>query len=106
MIDDNIYLFNQGEKELQDYTYNFNTDENHEFKFILIADTRLGSKYQQLSILNDIYRKGREFGYNNVILCGNISAGLYRVSDDYYETNFIHDTNGQIDYIVENYTGF
>ena len=102
-LDDNIYLFNQGEKELLEYSYNFNTDENHEFKFILIADTRLGSKYQQLSILNDIYRKGREFGFNNVILCGNISAGIYPVTDIYGDTNFIHDTMGQINYIVENY---
>ena len=33
-LDDNIYLFNQGEKELLEYSYNFNTDENHEFKYL------------------------------------------------------------------------
>ena len=42
-------------------------------------------------------------GYDNVILCGNISAGLYPISDIYAETNFVDDTLGQIDYIVDNY---
>ncbi len=42
-------------------------------------------------------------GYDNVILCGNISAGLYPLTKVYAETNFINDTQGQIDYIVSHY---
>jgi hypothetical protein len=84
-------------------TFNFSTDDNNEFKFIAIADTRLGSKSQQLSILNDIYQKGHDMGFNKAILCGNISAGLYPLTDIYSETNFVDDTQGQIQYIVDNY---
>ena len=97
-------MINMGDIEYHEKnTYDFATNNENEFKFIAISDTRLGSKYQQLSILNDIYQKGYDNGYDNVILCGNISAGLYRISDLYSETNFINDTQSQIDYIVENY---
>lgn len=102
--DDDIYLFNKGEKELnEDNTYKFETDENNEFKFIAISDTRFGSKFQQLSILNDIYLKGYEMGYRNVILCGNISEGLYSLTNIYAEGNFLDDTLRQVDYIVNYY---
>ena len=42
--DDGIYMYNQGEKELtDDNSYQFFTDEEHEFKFVPISDTRFGS---------------------------------------------------------------
>ena len=103
-LDDDIYMINQRDLELDDdSTYEFITDDNNIFKFIAISDTRLGSKYQQLSILNDIYSKGHELGYDNVILCGNISAGIYPITDIYAESNFIDDTFNQIDYIAKFY---
>ena len=100
--DDGFHLLNQGDiidKEIS--TYSFETDDANEFSFVAISDTRLGSKSQQLAILNDIYRKACEMGISNVILCGNISAGLKPMSDT--ESNFIYDTQAQIDYIVDNY---
>ena len=73
--DDDIYLLNRGERELvENNSYKFETDENNEFKFIVISDTRIGSKSQQLSILNDIYIKGFEMGYNNVIHLEDIQS--------------------------------
>ena len=102
--DDDIYMFNHGERELEEEnTYKFHTDENNEFKFVAISDTRFGSKYQQLSILNDIYTKAYDLGYNNVILCGNISEGLYPLTNIYSESNFLDDTLTQIDYITQSY---
>lgn len=100
--DDGIHLLNQGDMVDKDVSkYSFSTDEDNEFKFVAISDTRLGSKSQQLTILNDIYRKAQEMGIHNVILCGNISAGLKPMTDT--ESNFIDDTQAQIDYIVSNY---
>lgn len=102
--DDDIYLFNQGEMELDNNNFcSFHTDENGEFKFVAISDTRFGSKYQQLSILNDIYIKANDMGYKNVILCGNISEGLYPLTNIYSESNFLDDTLSQVDYIANNY---
>ncbi len=101
---DDIFMVNMGDYEFVERNkYSFSTNEVDEFKFIAIADTRLGSTSQQLSILNDIYLKGHQMGYDNVILCGNISAGLYNLTNVYAETNFINDTHSQIDYIVSHY---
>lgn len=101
---DDISMVNMGDYEfVEKNIYSFATDELNEFKFIAISDTRLGSTSQQLSILNDIYLKGHLMGYDNVILCGNISAGLYKLNNVYAETNFINDTYGQIDYIASHY---
>lgn len=100
--DDGFHLLNQGDLVSQDIsTYSFKTDDAREFKFVAISDTRLGSKSQQLAILHDIYRKAQSMGISNVILSGNISAGLKPMTD--IDSNFIYDTQAQIDYIVNNY---
>ena len=102
--DDGFHLLNQGDHTNQEVShYEFETDENNEFKFVAISDTRLGSKYQQLTILNDIYLKAYEMGYRNVILCGNISEGLFSVTNTYSDTNFLADTLEQVDYITQYY---
>ena len=100
-LDDGFHLLNNGDKiDKEVSTYSFKTDDSNEFSFVAISDTRLGSKSQQLAILKDIYKKAQEMGIKNVILCGNISAGLKPMSD---ESNFIDDTQAQIDYIVDNF---
>lgn len=104
VYDDDLYLFDLGERELKDeYKYTMMTDENHEFKFVAISDTRFGSKSQQLSILNDIYYKAYELGYMNVIHCGNITEGIYPISNIYADTLFLDDTLRQVDYIIKYY---
>ena len=102
--DDDMYLYNLGEKEINKYNEtSFKTDYNNEFKFVLISDTRIGSKSQQLSILNDIYSKAREMGYKNVIHCGNFTEGLYSGKSEYSDSTFLDDSQIQIDYITKNY---
>ncbi len=102
--EDDIYLFNHGERDFhQNPTYKFDTDQNNEFKFMVISDTRFGSKQQQLSLLNDSYQTAYDLGCYNVFLCGNISEGVYPMSNPYAEECFINDTIGQVDYITRNY---
>jgi len=102
--DDDIYLLNLGEKEnTKENEFYFKTNEENEFKFVAISDTRIGSKLQQLSILNDIYEKASEQGYNTIIHCGNITEGLYPSNHDYSESTFLDDSQIQIDYINKNY---
>ena len=104
VYDDDLYLFDYGERESEyEYNYQLSTDENHEFKFVAISDTRFGSKSQQLSILNDIYYQAYQMGYNNVFHCGNITEGLYPVSNVYADTLFLEDTLRQVDYINKHY---
>lgn len=104
VYDDDLYLFDLGEREYKDdFNYNLVTDDNNEFKFVAISDTRFGSKSQQLSILNDIYSKAFELGYMNVIHCGNLTEGIYPISNIYADTIFLDDTLRQVDYIVKYY---
>ena len=100
-FDDGFHIINQGDLiDKETSTYSFETDDSNEFKFVGLSDVRLGANNQQLEILNDIYRKAQEMGIHNVIICGNISAGLKPITDD---SNFIPDTQAQIDYIVSNF---
>lgn len=104
VYDDDLYLFDYGERELNyEFNYHLDTDENNEFKFVAISDTRFGSKSQQLSILNDIYYQAYELGYTNVFHCGNMTEGLYPISNIYADTLFLQDTLRQVDYIVKYY---
>lgn len=104
VYDDDLYLFDNGERENKDeYNYSLSTDVNHEFKFVAISDTRFGSKSQQLSILNDIYSKAYELGYMNVIHCGNVTEGIYPISNVYADSVFLDDTLRQVDYIIRYY---
>ncbi|MEG0137464.1 MAG: hypothetical protein RR708_00555 [Bacilli bacterium] len=102
--DDGIHILNKGDvNEFNDNHYKFGTDEYNEFKFAVISDTRLGSTSQQLSILNDIYKKANELGIKHVFHCGNISEGLYPLTSEYAPTLFVSDTIMQANYIVQNY---
>ena len=104
VYDDDLYLFDLGERDLSiDFNYNLTTDMNNEFKFVAISDTRIGSKQQQLSILNDIYCKAYEMGYRNVIHCGNLTEGLFPISNIYADTVFLDGTLRQVDYIIKKY---
>lgn len=102
--DDDFYLINFGEKENKNNdVVSFNTDDNNEFKFVVISDTRIGSKSQQLSILYDIYEKAKNMGYGNVIHCANITEGLYSEKHEYADSLFLSDSQLQVDYINKNY---
>ena len=104
VYDDDLYLYDLGEREIMDeFNYNLITNSNNEFKFVAISDTRFGSKFQQLSILNDIYEKAYNLGYRNVIHCGNLTEGLYPISNVYADTLFLDDTLRQVDYIIKYY---
>lgn len=101
--DDGIHFLNKGDITNQmDNFYTFNIPED-EFKFALISDTRLGSKAQQLSILNDIYKKADAMGIKHILHCGNISEGIYPINNQYADSVFKNDTNMQAMYIIENY---
>lgn len=101
---DGIYIINHGDAGLVDDTkYYIETNNPNEIKLAFISDTRLCSKYEQLSILNDIYKKAYDYGVTDIIHCGDISEGTYNSSNLYYESIFAHDVASQSKYIVEHY---
>ncbi len=102
--DKDIIFYNQGEiKDVEDKMIVFNTDENNNFKFIAVSNPLLGNKAQQLSIIKDVYKQAKSMGINTIFLCGNLTAGTYKMNDENYDSLFISDQEGQVDYFIENY---
>jgi biotin operon repressor len=102
--DDDVYFLNLGDKtHHQDYSYSFKTDENNHFKFVAISDLRMGSKFSQLTMLNEVFLRAYNEGYRNFIITGNLTEGLYPMSKNMFDSLVRKDTYGQIDYVVSKY---
>ena len=102
--DEGIAVLNQGDYGVKHLDrYRFNNNDSHEYDFLVISDTRFGSTYQQLTVLNDLYLKAYDRGINNVLLCGNLTEGLYGPSNENHKFLFLKDTFQQINYVVDNY---
>lgn len=72
------------------------------YKWGVVADTHICSRYQQLTYLWDFYRVCRGRQVDTVFHCGDVVDGekIYRGQE--YEL-FIHGADGQTEYTVENY---
>lgn len=72
------------------------------FKFGVVSDTHLGSRYQQLTSLHEFYRLCQRKKIDTVFHCGDVVDGesMYRGQD--YEI-FVHGADAQLDYAVSNY---
>ncbi len=100
---DSVYIMDYGDDFIEnEHNYYINTSAD-EIRLGFISDTRLCSRFQQLSILNDIYKKANDMGITDIIHCGDISEGVYPSSSLYNDTIFLHDVTSQSDYIVDNY---
>lgn len=102
--DNDVTIINLGDRNLNnDNSYNLDVGENNSINIGVVSDTRLCSKFQQLSILNDVYIKAHEEGIKHILHCGNISEGLYSPKSPYYDSLFEYDTYQQANYIINNY---
>jgi len=101
--DNQIQIMNKGTTDFTaDNDYDIIVDSNN-FKTLVISDLNLGSKYQQLSFINEVYKKAYSEGVRNVIVCGDISAGLISPKNIYYNSLFKYDTQSQAEYIIDNF---
>ena len=73
------------EKLINELSYEILNDDDN-IKIMLISDTRFGSIYQQLSILNDMYIKAKEMGVKYVFLTGDVVEGIYTGAKSIYNT--------------------
>lgn len=104
MKDSNLHIVNMKENNLDvSSSEKIIVPKGQNFKVLVISDTRLCSKYQQLSIVNELYRIASSEGIDTVLHCGDISEGIYSSKNKYSDTVFRNDTNLQAEYIIENY---
>lgn len=85
------------------YTYKIEEDLDTNTKIGVISDLRFGSKYEQISKLNDMYRKFAENGVKYVIVTGNLLEGKYTATkEDMFGNSLLFNTGvAQADHLIE-----
>ena len=109
----NISIMNKGNEVYliinnhPDYTketiYNIEEDINSTTKIGVISDLRFGSKNEQITILNDIFKKFAKDNVKYVIITGNLLEGKYKKSDEnvYGKSLISNDGFNQADHLIE-----
>lgn len=101
---DGIYIENFG--DIKSYNHNIETIFNNDsvVKILLISDTRLCSKFSQLSILNNLYKIAYEMGVRYVFHLGDIVEGIYFGKYKKYNQLILHhNPDTQAMYVKKNY---
>jgi len=85
------------------YTYKIEEDLDSNTKIGVISDLRFGSKYEQISKLNDMYRMFAKDGVKYVIITGNLLEGKYSArKEDMFGNSLIYNTGiSQADHLIE-----
>ena len=76
------------------------SDDNHVFRFGAVADSHLGSKYERLDCLNDIYDRFADEGITHVMHAGNWIEGEARFNRTDVS---VHGMDAQLKYLAEKY---
>ena len=78
----------------------YRSRDDNTFLFGFLSDTHLGSKYERLDVLHELYDRFAEQGVDRVFHAGNWIDGEARFNKFDIHT---HGMNPQIQYFVENY---
>lgn len=102
--DNEVYLVKNDHPDLtKENIYRIQEDIDSSTKFALIADLRIGSKYEQIPILNDMYKKFLDDGVKYVIIAGNLLEGPYTGKDlmEFGKSLNFNDALSQANHLIE-----
>jgi UDP-2,3-diacylglucosamine pyrophosphatase LpxH/biotin operon repressor len=71
-------------------------------RFGVVSDTHLCSKYQQITLLNDIYNIFVAEGITKVYHAGDVTEG-FKMRPGHEHDIFCHGADSQVDYVVKHY---
>jgi len=77
--------------------------ETTKFTFMVVSDSHLGSKNEQLTFLHYLYDEAQRRGITNIYHCGDISEGFKKSRDDHMYSLHSIGFDDQADYIIRNY---
>jgi predicted phosphodiesterase len=83
--------------------YSHAIGETQKFTFMVISDSHLGSKNEQLTFLHYLYDEAKRRGITNIYHCGDISEGFKKSRDDHMYSLHSIGFDDQADYIIKNY---
>ena len=75
----------------------------NQLKILVVSDSHLCSKKQQVSLLNAAYDEGEEQKVDFAVHAGDVVAGSPRMHRGYGKEVFLQDADEQIDYAEEHY---
>lgn len=82
------------------HAHDFTSAEDNTFRFGVMADSHLGSKYERLDALNDSYDRFERAGITRVYHCGNWIEG----EAPFNRTDLlVHGMDAQLEYLAKNY---
>jgi UDP-2,3-diacylglucosamine pyrophosphatase LpxH len=85
-----------------DNSYVKKWDGNQILRFGVIADTHIGSKFQQMSLLHKAYDLYQSRGITDIYHAGDISEGI-KMRPGHEQECFLHGSDDIERYIIENY---
>jgi predicted phosphodiesterase len=83
--------------------YEHSIGNTSKFTFMVISDSHLGSKNEQLTFLNYLYDLAKDRGITNVYHCGDVSEGFKQSRPDHIYSLHSVGFDAQADYIIRNY---
>jgi predicted phosphodiesterase len=83
--------------------YSHAIGETSKFTFMVISDSHLGSKNEQLTFLHYLYDEAKLRGITNIYHCGDLSEGFKKSRDDHMYSLHSIGFDDQADYIIRNY---
>lgn len=94
------------EKDVKEVEAYYDWENNRTFSFGLIADTHLGSKYQQITALKDYYEHVHNRGITTVVHAGDVVDG-YKVydksGDGHLRELWLTSFTDQKEYVIDQY---
>ena len=83
--------------------YEHSIGQTSKFTFMVISDSHLGSKNEQLTFLHFLYDEAEKRGIKNIYHCGDLSEGFKKSRDDHMYSLHSIGFDDQADYIIRNY---
>jgi UDP-2,3-diacylglucosamine pyrophosphatase LpxH len=87
----------------QKVEYSHSIGDTRTFTFMVISDSHMGSKNEQVTFLHYLYDLAQERGIHNVYHCGDISEGFKKSRDDHIYSLHAISFDDQADHIIRNY---
>lgn len=104
--DGNAYVVRNDHPDLaKENIYRIEEDIEDHTKIGFISELRFGSKNEQISVLNDMYRKFASEGVKYVVVVGNLIEGTYTGKDalEFGSSLITNDAKAQADHLIEYY---
>jgi hypothetical protein len=83
--------------------YSHAIGQTQKFTFMVISDSHLGSKNEQLTFLHYLYDEAERRGITNIYHCGDISEGFKKSRDDHMYSLHAIGFDDQAEHIIKNY---